>query len=134
MELKGDDGKPRGGGDRLKSAEDIAGLMAKGAFMDLLRFNSGGAAENGQILEQRTMTGGADLKADGKLEGDTWTVVMRRPIKSDKPGDISFEPGKLYTISFALHDDYASARFHHVSLEFRFGLDAKDAEIDAKKK
>lgn len=134
MEIKGDDGKPRGGGDRLKSADDIAGLMAKGTFMDLLRFNSGGAPENGQILEQRTMSGGADLKAEGKLEGDTWTVVMRRPIKSEKPGDISFEPGKLYTVSFALHDDYASARFHHVSLEFRFGLDAKDAEIDARKK
>lgn len=134
MEIKGDDGKPRGGSDRLKSNDAIAGLMSKGVFMDLLRFRSGAAAENGQILEQRTMSGGAELKAEGKLEGDTWTVVMSRPIKSDKPGDISFEPGKLYTVSFALHDDYTSARFHHVSLEFRFGLDAKDAEIDAKKK
>lgn len=102
--------------------------------MDLMRFRSGGPAENGQILEQRSMSGGAEVKADGKLEGDTWTVVLSRPIRSDKPGDISFEPGKLYTVSFALHDDYTAARFHHVSLEFRFGLDAKDAEIDAKKK
>ena len=80
------------------------------------------------------MTGGVPVKAEGKLEGDTWTVVMSRPLKSDKPGDINFEPGKTYIVSFALHDDHTSARFHHVALEFKFGLDAKDAEINARKK
>jgi len=80
------------------------------------------------------MTGGVPVTSEGGKDGDTWTVVLSRPLKSDKPGDISFEPGKLYTMSVALHDDYTSARFHHVSLEMRFGLDAKDAEINAIKR
>ena len=134
VEIKGDDGKPRGGGDKLKSKDEIAALAKAGTFMDLLRYRSGGAAENGSILEQRVMTGGVEAKAQGGKEGDTWTVVLSRPLKSDKPGDISFEPGKVYMMSMALHDDFTAARFHHVSLEYRFGLDAKDAEIVAAKR
>jgi cytochrome c-type protein NapC len=134
VEIKGDDGKPRGGGDRLKPKDEIAALAAKGTFMDLIRFRSGGAAENGVVVAERTMAGGVETKAEGKLEGDTWTVVLSRPLKSDKPGDVSLEPGKLYTVSFALHDDFTAARFHHVSLEMRFGLDVKDAEVVAVKR
>jgi len=134
VEIKGDDGKPRGGADRLKPKGDLDALAGKGAFMDLIRFRSGGAPENGHVLEQRLMSGGAEVKAEGKLEGDTWTVVMSRPLKADKPGDIGLEPGKTYIVSFALHDDYTSARFHHVSLELKLGLDAKDAEINAVKR
>jgi cytochrome c-type protein NapC len=134
IEIKGDDGKPRGGGDKLKAKDEIAGLASKGTFMDLLRYRSGGAAENGAVIEQRVMTGGVATTSEGGKEGDTWTVVLSRPLKSDKPGDMSFEPGKLYTMSIALHDDFTAARFHHVSLEMRFGLDAKDAEIVAVKR
>jgi nitrate/TMAO reductase-like tetraheme cytochrome c subunit len=134
IEIKGDDGKPRGGGDRLKPKDEVASLQSKGTFMDLIRYRSGGAAENGVVAEQRLMAGGVAVTSEGGKDGDTWTVVLSRPLKSDKPGDISFEPGKLYTMSVALHDDYTSARFHHVSLEMRFGLDAKDAEINAIKR
>ncbi|MBI5318630.1 NapC/NirT family cytochrome c [Bradyrhizobium sp.] len=133
IELKGD-GTPRGGGDKLKGKDDLAAQFGKGTYMDLLRFRSGGDPENGHVAAQRVMSGGVAVKAEGKLDGDTWTVVMSRKLKSDKPGDISFEPGQLYTMGIALHDDYTSARFHHVSLEFRFGLDNKDAEINAVKK
>lgn len=132
IELRGDDGKPRGGGLALKPKEALATLAKDGAIMDLMRFRSGAAAENGHVLEQRVATGGVDVEATGKLEGDTWTVVMSRPLKSDKPGDLSLETGKVYTVNFALHDDYASARFHHVSLEFRLGIGA-EAEINAVK-
>jgi cytochrome c-type protein NapC len=133
VDIKGDSGA-RGGGDKLKGADDIAALVKSGAFMDLMRFRSGDTAENGHITEQRTMSGGITTTAEGKLDGDTWTVVISRPLTSDKPGDLSFEPGKTYTMSVALHDDHTTARFHHVSLEYRFGLDAKDAEIIAVKK
>lgn len=134
VELKGGDGVARGGGDKLKGKDDLAAQLGKGAYLDLLRFRSGGEAENGHVAAQRVMSGGVEVKAEGKLDGDAWTVVMSRKLKSDKPGDISFEPGQLYTMGIALHDDYTTARFHHVSLEFRFGLDAKDAEINAVKK
>ncbi len=133
IEIRGRGGKPRGGGDKLKPAEELAEMKNKGVFMDLLRYRSGEPAENGVIMAERQMSGGIETMATGKREGDTWTVVISRPLKSDKPGDISIEPGKLYTMSIALHDDYTSARFHHVSLELRFGIEAADAEIVAVK-
>jgi cytochrome c-type protein NapC len=130
IELRGD-GKPRGGGLNLKGKEAIADLVKNGALLDVFRFRSGQPPENGHVVEQRFNGGGAGVEAQGGLEGEMWTVVMSRPLKSDKPGDISLEPGKIYTVNFALHDDFSAARFHHVSLEMRFGVDAKEAEINA---
>ena len=72
--------------------------------------------------------------AAGERKVSFYQSPMHPWIKSDKPGDISLEGGKVYTVNFALHDDYANARFHHVSLEFRFGLDMKEAEINAAKR
>lgn len=134
IEVKGEDGKPRGGGDKVLPKEQLAELPGKGILMDLLRYRSGDTPENGAIVEQRVMTGGVDVMAEGGLDGDTWTVVLSRPLKSDKPGDVSLEPGKTYTVNFALHDDHTNARFHHVSLEIRFGLDVADAELNAVKR
>ena len=45
-------------------------------------------------------SGGIPVKAEA-LDGDTWTAVISRKLKSDKPGDISFEPGQLYTMGIA---------------------------------
>jgi cytochrome c-type protein NapC len=134
IEVRGEDGKPRGGGFNLKTREAIEELAKNGTIMDLMRFRPGASAENGHVLEQRVGTDGAAFEAVGQLQDDTWTVVLSRPLKSSQIGDVSLEPGKPYTVSFALHDDYASARFHHVSLELRLGLDMKEAEINAVKR
>jgi cytochrome c-type protein NapC len=125
--------EPRGGWDKLKPAADIVAMKQKGAFMDLVRFKSGGKHESGYVLEQRVMTGGQPVTFQGGLKEGTWTVVMTRPLKAEKPGYASFEPGKLYTVTFAIHDDYTAARFHHVSLELMLGLDNPEAQINATK-
>ena len=80
------------------------------------------------------MQDGVPVEASGKLEGNTWTVVLSRPLISDAPGDLSIQPGKTYTVGFAIHDDYTSARFHHVSLEYRLALDDPKAEINVVRK
>lgn len=134
IELRGEDGKPRGGGLNLKPKDAIAELAKNGTVMDLLRFRSKAGGENGHVLEQRVSIGGAATDMVGQLDGDTWTVVMSRPLKSDKPGDVMLEPGKTYVVNFALHDDHSNARFHHVSLEWRLGLGTNDAEINAIKR
>ena len=134
VEIKGRRGKKRGGWDKLKDEAEVIELKTAGAFMDLIRFSSGGPAENGHVLAERVMTGGVPVTATGKRDGNLWTVEMSRPLKAGKPGDLDLEPGKLYTIGFALHDDYTTARFHHVSLEYRFGLDNPEAEINAVKR
>ncbi len=134
MEIRGRRGAKRGGWDKLKEKDEIAALAKAGTFMDLIRFRSGDAVENGSVLEQRVMTGGAKATAEGVLSGDTWTVIMSRPLKPGKPGDIDIEAGKLYTIGIAIHDDHTSARFHHVSLEYMLGLDNAEAEFNVVKK
>ncbi|MES9872467.1 MAG: NapC/NirT family cytochrome c [Candidatus Sedimenticola sp. 6PFRAG7] len=132
VEVKGRRGKKRGGWDKLKPGNDIKAAMDAGKFMDLLRYKSGkGEAEDGYIMEQRYMTGGQGFEVDALQEAGSWVVVMKRKLKSDKPGDINIEAGKLYNFGFAIHDDFSSSRFHHVSLGYKLGLDNDKAEVNA---
>ena len=133
VEIKGRRGKKRGGWDKLKPAGDIDELSKMGVFMDLLRYRSGDESENGYVLAERTMKDGNNLAAEGALSEGIWTVVIKRPLAASGPGDIAVEPGKIYTVGFALHDDFTSARFHHVSLEFQLGMDNPEAEINVAK-
>ena len=131
VEEKGRRGKKLGGWDKLKEPADIESELAAGHFMDLWRWNSDGTVENGHVLEQRIMASGQGLEAQGWNDGGTWTVVMKRKLTSDQPGDVSIEPGKLYNVGFAIHDDFTNARFHHVSLGYKLGLDNPEAEVNA---
>jgi cytochrome c-type protein NapC len=133
IEIQGGD-KPRGGWDKVKPAAELDALLKNGGFLDLWRWSADGTVENGHVLAERVMTGGAKIEGQGKLENGVWTVTLKRALKSDAPGDVSLEPGKEYTIGFAIHDDYSNARFHHVSVDYRLGLDLPAAEINAKKR
>jgi len=132
IEVKGRRGKIRGGWQKLKEAEERKTAMKEGSFLDLYRFNSGEKPQNGHVATSRVMSAD-EFSATGKLDGNTWTVTMVRPLKSDKPGDIAIEPGKVYTVGFAIHDDYTEARFHHVSLEYYLALDNDKADINVAK-
>ena len=77
------------------------------------------------------MDGGQGLEASIVEEAGFWTVTMKRKLNSDKPGDVSIEPGKVYNFGFAIHDDYSNARFHHVSLGYKLALDNEEAEVNA---
>jgi len=132
IEIEGKDGKMRGGWDKLIDQAEIDAALANGAFMDLLRYKSGtGESEDGHILEQRVMTGGQGVSFSGGLTDGVWTIEMVRKLTSDKPGDVSMSKDNWYNIGFAIHDDYTSSRFHHVSLGFKLGFDDEDAEINA---
>jgi cytochrome c-type protein NapC len=132
VEEKGRRGKKLGGWDKLKDPDALKAELDAHKFMDILRVKSAGAAtEDGYILEQRTMSGGQGLEASINEDAGIWTVVIKRKLQSDKEGDISIGPGQLYNFGFAIHDDYSNARFHHVSLGYKLGLDNADAEIDA---
>jgi len=132
IEIEGKDGKMRGGWDKLKDQAEIDAALANGAFMDLLRYKSGsGESEDGHILEQRVMSGGQGVSFSGGLADGVWTIEMVRKLTSDQPGDVSMSQDNWYNIGFAIHDDYTSSRFHHVSLGFKLGFDDEDAEINA---
>lgn len=132
VEIKGKRGKKRGGWDQLKSADEIAAALKANQFMDLLRVKAGkGETEDGYILDQRYMTGGQGFEASTTQEGGNWVVTLKRKLKSDTAGDISLDTGKVYNFGFAIHDDFSSARFHHVSLGYKLGFDADGVEINA---
>lgn len=133
IEIDGKDGKQRGGWDKLKDEAEIQAALENGSFMDLLRYKSGtGESEDGHILAERVMSGGQGVDFSGSLADGVWTVEMVRKLTSDKPGDISMSKDEWYNIGFAIHDDYSSSRFHHVSLGLKLGFDDEDAEINAK--
>ena len=132
VEVKGRGGKPLGGWDKLQSAEQIEQYLADGAYLDLMRVYADGSATNGYLLDQRVVNDG-EIAASAELSGGTWTVVFTRPLNSGAPGDVPLEPGQTYTVGFAIHDDYASARFHHVTLNTSLALDDDSANINVVK-
>jgi hypothetical protein len=131
IEVQGRRGKKRGGWDNLNDADALKASMDAHKFMDIVRFKSGkGEVEDGHILEQRTMSGGQGALVNAELKTGTWTLVMKRRLQSDKPGDLSLSTDKVYNFGFAIHDDYSSSRFHHVSLGYKLGFDNDGAGVE----
>jgi cytochrome c-type protein NapC len=129
IEIKGRRGKAQGGWDQMKSQDEIDQLLAEGTFMDLLRVYADGSATNGYLLDRRVQNDG-EIAGEASLSAGMWTVVFSRPLASDAVGDVPLEAGKTYTVGFAIHDDYASARFHHVTLNTSLALDDANATIN----
>jgi hypothetical protein len=109
------------------------GSVAGGVFYDLVQWRSGEKKGfDGHVADTRVMEGGKALvSAEGKLDGDTWSVVFARKFAGGE-GDVTLAAGKTYNFGFAIHDDHAAGRFHHVSLGYTLGIDAK-ADITAAK-
>ncbi len=123
-----------GAKDNKKTKYVSGGSLASGKFYDLIQFRSGKGAKpmDGYVADKRVMEGGKALvSAEGKQAGGNWTVVFTRKLAGGE-GDIAMQAGKAYNFGFAIHDDYAHGRFHHVSLGYTLGLDAK-ADITAVK-
>ncbi|MDU8941856.1 NapC/NirT family cytochrome c [Ovoidimarina sediminis] len=127
IEIRGRSG-PQGGWDKLKSEDEIAALLENGTFLDLLRVYADGSSSNGYLLERRVQNGG-EMAASVDLTAGLWTVTFSRPLAGGV-GDVPLEPGRTYTVGFAIHDDYAAARFHHVTLDTRMALDDPEAAIN----
>jgi nitrate/TMAO reductase-like tetraheme cytochrome c subunit len=126
VEEAGRRGATLGGWDKLEAPDVLENLLASGVFIDLMRVMSDGTTEHGHVLEQRVMSGGIGFEARVAQSGGYWAVELKRPLVSDRPGDVSLRPGEIYNVSFAIHDDYADRRFHHVSLGYRLALDNPD--------
>lgn len=126
-----DDARTMPGAVETKTKYVKDGSLANGVFYDLNQWRSGeNKAFDGHVADQRIMEGGQALvSANGRLDGDTWTVEFTRKLRGSE-GDVSLEPGKVYNFGFAIHDDNATGRYHHVSLGYTLGIDAA-ADITA---
>jgi cytochrome c-type protein NapC len=135
IEIRGSDGAPRGGWNKLKEPDALAAELAAGRFVDMLRYQSGTqAVEQGYVLAERHLAPGASASGSATLADGTWTVELSRPLQAAGDGQLSLDPAQVYNFSFAIHDDHSSARYHHVSLGYRLGFDNADAEIVATRK
>ncbi len=116
---------------RTKYVKD--GALAGGKFYDLMQWTSGkGARFDGHVADRRVMEGGKALvDAKGEKKGDEWVVVFTRKLTGGD-GDVALVSGKAVNFGFAIHDDHAVGRYHHVSLGYTLGLDTK-ADISANK-
>jgi cytochrome c-type protein NapC len=133
IEIAGD-GKPRGGWDKLKGGDELQSEFNAGHYLDILRYKVGeNITEDGHVLADRHMQGGEATQFSGGLSGGKWSVVLKRKLSGDQPGDISLASDSLYNIGFAIHDDHTVGRYHHVSLGYKLGLDNDEAEINATK-
>ncbi|MBL8327365.1 MAG: hypothetical protein JNJ71_00845 [Rubrivivax sp.] len=108
------------------------GALAGGKFYDLMQWTSKGGKSDGHVADRRVMEGGKALQdAKGERKGDEWSVVFTRKLSGGE-GDVTLASGKTVNFGFAIHDDHAIGRFHHVSLGYTLGLDVK-ADISASK-
>jgi len=113
--------------------DDKKTKYVSGTVFDLVQWKSKGKPADGHVSDKRVTDGGKALvSAVGKLAGDTWTVVFTRKLAGGGEGDIALAAGKTYNFGFAIHDDWTHGRFHHVSLGYTLGIDAK-ADITAAK-
>ncbi len=123
---------PDGSDGKTKYVKD--GSLDSGVFYDLIQWRSGeNKAFDGFVAEERVMEGGTSLVgAEGSLDGDTWTVVFERKLADGGVGNIALESGKRYNFGFAIHNEHATGRYHHVSLGYTLAIDA-DGDVVAKK-
>ncbi|PCI31655.1 MAG: cytochrome C552 [Alphaproteobacteria bacterium] len=134
IEVRGRRGKKRGGWDKLKDEDALKAEMEAGKFIDLIRYKSGEQlSEDGYIFAERVMTGGQGTEFEASLKAGTWSLILKRKLSSDQPGDLSLALDQVYNFGFAIHDDYSNSRFHHVSLGYKLGFDNEEAEVNAKK-
>ena len=100
--------------------------LGGGKFYDLIQYRSGKGEKpvDGYVTDQRHMEGGQGLvKAEGIKEGNKWVVTFERKLAGGGKGDHAITPDKVYNFGFAIHESFAEARYHYVSLGYQFGLD-----------
>lgn len=115
-----------------KKTKYVAGGALGGKFFDLVQWKAKGKPTDGYVADRRVAEGGKALvSAEGRLAGDAWTVTFVRKLSGGE-GDVALAPGKTYNFGFAIHDDWSHGRYHHVSLGYSLGIDAK-ADISAAK-
>jgi len=85
------------------------------------------------ILSREDAKGSAaDNNAIASWKDGLWTVVLTRPLGLTNADDKALQPGGVYNVGFAVHDDHITTRGHHVSFVKTLGLGAK-ADIEAVK-
>jgi len=128
-------------GFKALRAEDIGNANKPAAVVkeeNAVPFNPKAAWKAGDILPGRLLsrTDAKGSAADNDAAYGTWkdgtyTLVWRRKLNTGHPDDDKImKVGGKYTVSFAIHDDNVTTRFHHVSFPLTLGIGV-DAGVNA---
>lgn len=128
------DGMTRtGGGDNLKSAEEIAAELDRGAFLEywsaLLDDDAQAQARDGYFLEARVINDDAAVEAVARRENGHWVVELSRPLAPEEGPRKTLEVGQTYPISFAVHEAHTEGRRHYVSFPLAVTIGESSIEI-----
>lgn len=85
-----------------------------------------------RVLSRSGAEGSAadNRNAVGSWKQGMWTVVWTRPLEIVSEDDKPLRPGERYTVSFSVHDDNTTSRYHHVSFPLTLGI-GTEADIRA---
>jgi cytochrome c-type protein NapC len=124
----------RAGGAEIKPADQLDVYRAQGAVIEYWQAKlAPGAAPvvvAGAVLDKRTEHPTPSVTATANEAGGVWSVVFSRKLSAGT-GYKSFEPGKLYTLGFAVHAGHTAHRFHYVSLEKTLMIEKGSADLIA---
>lgn len=125
----------QGGGDHVKTQNELDQLLKEGVFLEYLQAklnpNKPAVAADGYILDKRRENKIPLVKAQAEFKDNKWLVELTRPLTASTPEHKTISPGTLYRVGFAIHDDYAKRRFHHVSFLNLLSLGTGKADIVA---
>ncbi len=124
-----------GGGDALVAPDALAKMKASGYSVEYwqARLNEGkpAVAEVGEIFAKREELKPTSVSADASYKGGAWTVTLTRKLNAGA-GFVTLQPGKTYTVGFAIHAGHTNKRFHYVSFERSMTLDGGNADFVVK--
>jgi cytochrome c-type protein NapC len=126
----------QGGGDGLKSAEDLAKLTESGYVQEWwqAKLMPGAKAQaiGGYIFDKRQDVKPAAVTADATFANGLWSVTFSRPLSAAAPWR-PLVASKTYTVGFSVHVGHSAKRFHHTSYEYTFSLGQGPADFVAVK-
>lgn len=125
----------RGGGLNFKPDADLIAMADGGIYLEYwqarMNHNATPVAVKGHILKERSDAPSGDVSAQVEYSHGKWIAILSRSLAAPGPYSKTFEPGRTYSVGFAIHDAFAARRFHHVSLEHTLVLDQGEADIVA---
>jgi Ethylbenzene dehydrogenase len=125
-----------GGGENYKAEGDLERMLKDGLFMEYwqAKLNKGkpAVAAGGYLLAKREEHAAPLVKADAQFNQGKWILVLSRKLTPNMAGYKNLIPGKTYSVGFAIHDDHAIRRFHHVSFALTLALGKGSADLVAR--
>jgi hypothetical protein len=122
-----------GGGRDLRSADELAAELQRGAFYEFWQVELTGdglqRVLDGYMLEARRDNADSEVRAEARREAGGWVVEMIRPLRPSGGPRKTLDPAREYTVAIAIHENSQSGRRHFVAFPMQMSFTRADAEL-----